>query len=162
MSSVDVAKPKALAVVLEEGTTGTVTLSPQNRDKFCMAVNEVVKACQLLVSGYVFFEQLKSLQSRLYEWVNLHKDRLHSAYIAFRPTGDLLFVAVQKDVTRDAELVDMMTDLDLHVAADPSFSELRLEVLSLPHTSSESLEAFLFSGRVIQHAGNGSPSPGSD
>jgi len=155
-------RSRAVVILLEEGSGTTVTFDPQNRDKFCMEVDQVVKACQLFQADYEFYQQLKELQQFLADWVSQQKERLSGAYIAFRPTGDLLFAAAQKEVVRDDELVDLLTDLDLKVASDSQFDQLKLEVLQLPKTSRKALDAFLFSGKVFEHAGNGSASTSCD
>jgi hypothetical protein len=58
-------KKKALAVLLEEINGVTVMLDVQNRHKFCMEVDEVVKACPSFQAGFEFFSSFKNCRNRL-------------------------------------------------------------------------------------------------
>jgi hypothetical protein len=152
----DQSPTKKLAVValLSESAEGLVTLETAAHDRFCMEVEQVVKACMTHQLGMSFSRQLQDLQERLAQWVAEHLQKLNGAYITFREGGQLLFVAVQASVARDAELAASLTDLDIEIASSQRFNELNLEVLSLPKTSRAALDAFLSSGRVLAHAGN--------
>lgn len=151
----DLTTKKAVAVLLEEGSGVTVLVDTQSRHRFCLEVDQVVKACQSFQAGYEFFQQLEDLQDLLSNWVLQYKSRLNGAYITFRSTGDLLFVVVQKETERDDELVDLLTSLDISIASDERFTQLKVEVLQLPKTSRSSLDAFLSPDRVFEHAGYG-------
>jgi hypothetical protein len=148
-------------VLLEEGTGQTVVVSPKDRDKFCIEVEEAVRACQILDSSYSAINQIAVLQDRLAAWIQTHRDQIHAAYLTIRPNG-LLFVAVQRDVACDRELVSALTDLDLSIACDEKFNLINLEVLSTPHVPKEALDAFLSSGQVIRYANQVSTSSGRD
>ena len=146
-------------VLLEDGSGQTVVVSPKDRDKFCMKVDEAVRACKMLSRGYSFVRQIGQLQERLARWLKQHRSQIHSAYLTIRQEG-LLFLVVQKEVRCDQELVASLTDLDVEVACDDQFDEVDLEVLSLPFTSGDSLNAFMSSGQVIRDANEDSTSSG--
>lgn len=142
----------SIVLLDETGEAGTVFVMPKDRDNFCITVEEAVKACRVIGSGYTFVRQVQDLTEELFQWVEQRKARVHSAFLTLRP-ADILFVVVQKDVPRDSALIDELTDLDIRIANDRErFGLLDLEVLSMPRVSRESLTAFLSSGRVISYA----------
>ncbi len=145
-------KSRHTIVVLEEGSQATVTVSPQNRDRFCLGVNDAIKGCQIVGDQMEFCFQVADLQNRLAAWIEERRDRIHCAYVTLRGADKLLFVVVQQAVPRDADLIGSLMDLDIDVACDPRFNRLNLEVLSVPRVSREALSAFLSSGEVMQHA----------
>lgn len=138
-------------VLLEDGSGQTVVVSPKDRDKFCMKVDEAVRACKMLTRGYSFVRQIGDLQERLALWLEQHREQIHAAYLTIRSEG-LLFLVVQKEVRCDQGLVAALTDLDIEIACNDQLDEFDLEVLSLPFTSHDSLDAFMSSGQVIRDA----------
>ncbi len=139
-------------VLLEEGSGDTVIVNAKDRDTFCVKVEAAVNACRMIDAGYSFILQVGELKDHLAAWIEPRKERIHAAYLTLRPQRGLLFLVVQREVKCDHLLVDDLTELDIAVAGDERFQLLNMDVLSLPKSSRDALDAFLSSGQVIQYA----------
>lgn len=134
------------------GSAETVFVMPEDRDNFCVTVEEAIKGCRVIECSYRQIRQFQELTEELHAWVQQRRGRIHDAYLTLRPTG-ALFVVVQREAACDHALVDELTDLDIRIANDRErFGLLNLDVLSVPRVSRESLTAFLTSGLVISYA----------
>lgn len=160
MQNVENAPSRTLFVVLEEGSGQIVRIDQANREKFCVRVNDAIRACKQVSDQIDVCFQIADLQNYLAEWIHERQDRIHSAFVNLQSDGDLRFVIVQQGIERDDVLSQSLVDLDIEIACHPSFDKLRVEVLSLPRTSQHSLTAFLSNGEVRQHANTGSSCEG--
>lgn len=149
-------------VLLDEENGGTVVVRPNDRDQFCVEIEEAVKACRMIDTGYTFVTQVADLQEHLATWIKQRRNQIHAAYITFRAQGRLLFVVVQREVRRDAALAEAVVDLDIEIANDERFNLLRIDVLTLPRSSRDALGAFLSSGNVVEYAHKDSAREGSE
>lgn len=118
-------------VLLDEEHDGTVTVVPKDRDRFCVSVEQAVKACKLVDIGYSFVNQMADLRDHLMRWLADRRERVQSAYLSMRSSG-ILFVVVQQRTERDDALANDLTDLDLEIANSGQFNLLTFDVLSLP------------------------------
>lgn len=139
-------------VLFEGGGDSPVMVIPRDEDKFCVTVEEAVKACRMVDAGYSFVRQVAELREVLANWIDSRRESIQSAYISFREAG-ILFVVAQTGTARDNNLADQLSDLDIEIANDERFDLLNVDVLSLPRCSQDSMTAFLASGNVATYAG---------
>lgn len=151
MSAQSISK-RSTIVLFEDGNGSSVMVIPKDRDKFCVTVEEAVKACRMVDTSYSFVRQVADLQEELARWINARRHLIQSAYISFREAG-ILFVVAQSRVERDNALADELTELDITIANDSRFDLLNVDVLSLPKCSREAMTAFLASGMIAEYAG---------
>lgn len=109
------------------------------------------RACRASQKAEFFNNQFQRLLSTLRDWLDGHRTKVRAAYLTVRDR-DLLFLCVQKEARFDPELTDSLTELDLHIANDPEFELIDLEVMAVPPLSAESLQAVLASGTVVYDA----------
>lgn len=138
-------------ILLCSGSGATVTLVPEDRDAFCMSVEEAIRACQVVTARYSQVSSIADLRDELAVWLNERLPQINTAYLSFRESG-ILFVVVQSMVERDNKLAEDLTDLDIRLAADDRFKSLNIDVLSVPVTSSDAILAFTSSGHINQYA----------
>ncbi|MEI8380701.1 MAG: hypothetical protein WCJ09_11265 [Planctomycetota bacterium] len=156
-------KPVRTFVLLKEDDGTTVLVVPKDRDQFCVEIEEAIKACRMVDAGYTFVTQAYDLQEHLAKWIAARRETIQAAYLTLRAHGRLLFVVVQSDVRRNAALADAITDLDIEIASDDRFNNLRVDVQTLPRSSTEALTAFLSSGNdVVEYANKDSAREGSE
>ncbi len=117
----------------------------------------------MIDAGDTFVTPANDLREHLAKWIAARQDNIHAAYLKLRAHGRLLFVVVQRDVRRNAALADAITDLDIEIASDDRFANLRVDVQTLPRSSTEAISAFLPSGNdVVEYVHKDSGSRSSD
>lgn len=139
-------------IVLKEGSGQVLRIDRADRDKFCVEVNDAIHACEQVSDQYRIVVQIADLQDALSDWIIQRQDRIYGAFVNLLDDGELRFVVVQQGLERDAQLSADLVDLDIDVSCSGKFDRLRMEVLSVPRTSRDSMDAFLANGEVRQHA----------
>lgn len=118
-------------------------VEPRDEDRFFMTVEEVIEACRIYdkAKRASFQVQLRNLLVRLGQWVHEHRNDIAHAFLTVQ-NSQLLFLIVTKGRAYDASLEQSLTDLDVSVAEDEAFSDVRLSVQSLPHCSEQGYASF--------------------
>lgn len=115
-------------------------------DRFLFTVQEAVNACGMWNKMAEFQGQMKLLTERLEGWVAARKNAVKEAFLTVKAGGGLLFLVVMAGREYDAVLESDLTELDIEVANHPEFNLLRLNVLAIPDSTPECVEAFLTHG----------------
>lgn len=91
-----------------------------------------------------FTEVIKSLLTRLSDWIEQWKSRISFACLHFRSDG-LVFLVMQSGILYDDVLNDQITDLDIEIARNEQFAVVRLDVACIPKidTSEYSTDLYL-------------------
>ena len=119
----------------------SVLVTDQAEDRFVTTVEAAICACKALPEMGRFKAQYRVLLDRLADWLEVHLDRLETAYITIRDAG-LLFLVVTKANTYDHELEEKLLDLDIEIARDEQLDLIRLTVLAIPDSSAEGIASF--------------------
>lgn len=137
-------------ILFNDGAAVPPIIVPKHRDE--PRLEEIAaNACRASKKLDVFTAQFERLLNVLRNWLGEHRESIKAAHLTVRER-DLLFVAVQKDARFNAELADLLTDLDISIAEAPEFDLIDLEVLAVPPLSAESLRAVLSFGTLLHHA----------
>ena len=129
--------------ILSESDNGHVLVDLNDNEKIMMSTSEAVNACRAIKDVPRFTYQFRDLIDRLRDWSEENAAGLSTTKINLRSDG-ILFVATQKHVPRDEELISKLTDLDIAIANDAAFDLITMNVLSLPRV--EETSAFTSSG----------------
>ncbi len=122
--------------------TRKFVIRPEDQDRFVLTESEVVKACQAFDKSSQCIHQFHALIEKLSQFVSVWHSRISQAVLTIR-RNDILLVVVSTEVRRDEELSGHLTELEIEVANDESFSLLRFCALNLPHSSIDEVEQFL-------------------
>lgn len=125
----------------------TVTVHPENEDRFSLRVKDAIRACQAFADAKDFEERFRFLLTRLGVWVLGRKD-IHSAFVTQRD-GGFLFLVVRKTAGYDREFEDQLAELDVEIATDQDLRGVNMATLGLPLVSEEALSSFLSSSFVL-------------
>jgi hypothetical protein len=88
-------------------------------------VEEAAAACRLKQRLPDFHLQFTELLERLAQWIGENKQSSNKAFLTTRSEG-LLFVVVMNEVKYNAELEQKLTELDIEIAQDEKFDNIRL------------------------------------
>ncbi|MEX0867849.1 MAG: hypothetical protein WD030_10855 [Pirellulales bacterium] len=126
--------------------TGRVTITPKDQDRYTLKVHQAIE--RLEIGGRVsrLEAELKVLYGRLAKWL-VDQDSVRQAFVTLRD-GGFIFVVVRSVAEYDEEFEDSLSDLDIAIARDRDLS-IKLDVLSLPAVSPESLETFITDDFVV-------------
>jgi len=130
---------------------GTLVVTPQDQDRYCMRIDEAIELLQLKHQKDRAQSQLSFLLRRLVDWIGQRGDRLRETYLTLRD-GQWLFLMVSTEAQYDADFEDDVTDLDIELAADPELNLIDTAVLSLPITALDSLDSVLHPRLTFQIA----------
>jgi len=116
-----------------------VVIEPKDEDRFVISLDEAIRACRLYdQKAKVFRHQFDFLKNVVGQWVHDYKDHVKKTFLTL--ANDRLFlVVVSNQEAYDNELEESLTELDLRIAQDPSFSAIRLSVQILPLCHSDLL-----------------------
>ncbi|HUW35272.1 MAG TPA: hypothetical protein VM223_26985 [Planctomycetota bacterium] len=123
---------------------GTVLIEPEDEDRYSLTVEQVIEACQA-------YDPQKKVQVRkafahllgkLAGWVNDHADKVDKAFLT-RRYRNLLFLVIMKEKRHDEQLEDELSAIDLQIAREKQFADIRLCVLALPHCEAEDYLHFI-------------------
>ena len=121
---------------------GTVVVTPQSQDRYCMRIDEAIELLQLKHQRDRATAQFEFLFRRLSDWIQQRGDRLKETFLTFRD-GQWLFLMVSGSQQYDEQFEDEVTDLDIELAGDPELNLIDTAVLSLPSAGLQSLDSFL-------------------
>lgn len=119
----------------------TVTVTPENEDRFAIRVEEAILACQLAQKEQLFRRQLDHLWKVLAAWLH-RRDDVSKAYFAYRDRG-WNFIVIKQSVEYNPVLDDQLSELDLALHRDVDLDLIRIEVMALPPVSDEALQSFV-------------------
>lgn len=125
-----------------EEKNNLVVVVPDNEDRFCVTVEQAVKACRSSLTEAEFRIQFKELLNRLAQWILEHKEKITSAHVTIRDAG-LMFLVVRNYVEYDKNFEDELTVLDVEIARDLRFNQIKLSVMALPKVSPQATACFL-------------------
>ena len=131
-------------------TERTVVLEPKDEDRFCMKVQEVIRACGIFQGVEEFERQFVDLKNILGNWVHSNRDKISKAFVTVRDT-QMLFLPITKDFVYDSQFEAELTKLDLDIAHSPLFSSMSFGVQSLPECDTDSYEAFLAPPTILEY-----------
>jgi hypothetical protein len=134
---------------------GAVVITPQDNDKFVMASQRAVAACQGMYAFDRFIEQFKSVfLARLREWCEQHGEHVNACYVPYPFLSTLKVFIVARSPKYDFTLSDPIADLELELDRKgwPS------DIVQLSAGSVEDLYAFFDYPESIQVYGDGSRS----
>jgi len=120
---------------------GTVTISPEDDDRFNMKVERVIQACQSAARSDSFRQQLEFLFRRLSRWLN-SRGEIKASYLTLRD-GCLLFLVIKNQAEYDEAFEDALSDLDFDIARDVDLTLFRMNAMALPPFSEQSVQSFL-------------------
>ncbi len=108
---------------------GTVTINPEDEDRFNMKVERVIQACQSAALSDSFRQQLEFLFRRLSRWINSRSD-IKASYLTLRD-GCLLFLVIKNQAAYDEAFEDALSDLDVEIARDVDLTLFRMNAMAL-------------------------------
>lgn len=123
-----------------------------DEDRFSMTVEEAIEACKVYerAKKTIFRKQFDMLLDFLGAWSHTRKNKLAKVFLTIRDAG-LLFLAVTKRKTYDANFEEELTQLDLEIANSEDFSEILLSVQSLPLCSQSNYDSFCYPERTLEY-----------
>ena len=130
---------------------GQATVTPQNEDRYTIKVQKVIELLALGKKAENFELQFKLLLNTLGSWFNGRKD-LADAYLTSRD-GIFSFIAIRSEMKYSESFEDEHADLDIHIANDSDLNLVKLNTMSLPPVSAETLDQFIcddFSFRFVR------------
>ncbi|MCL2709300.1 MAG: hypothetical protein FWE95_00330 [Planctomycetaceae bacterium] len=140
-------------IYLRHDDPSDVLVHPADDDKSVVSASDAVLAIlgwgSISAEISVLNEQLRSLLGKLQQWSRKHSDRIHRSDVQVRSFRDILFVAMQKSIPYDDDLMGEMSELDIDIFNDPNFSEICLNTLVIPRCSIDSMQAFVNLDRSI-------------
>ena len=119
---------------------GSVTVTPENQDRFVIRVSEAIQGCKVAHEGKLAQQRFDFLLQRLGAWI-IGREDVATAWITQHDAGFAFFV-VRNGVEHDIEFEDALGDLDVELANDPDIG-FPLEVISLPSADETSLRSFI-------------------
>ena len=131
-----------------------VVVEPQDQDRYCLKVEDAIEACRIYQkeNRALFHSQLQDTLNRLGQWARNHRGKLQKVFLTTRDAG-LLFLLVTKRKTFDEDLETSLTKLDLEIAQDKKFSEIRLSVQALPNCDENNYSSFFNPQWILQFKG---------
>ncbi len=142
--TIDMASTTSTAITLRfDDDRQRVVVHPDDSDRFVMSASEAAKALRMFdqLDVMKFQAQFKALLDHLGTWLANHSDKVDRGIIT-RRDANLLFLVCASSPCYDSDLEDLLTELDIQVAADDDFSKIRLSVLSIPSSKDEAIAAF--------------------
>ena len=130
---------------------GSVTVTPENEDRFNLKIRRAIEACKEAVDADQFGLQFRILLKRLAEWRASRTD-VQDAYVTVRD-GRFVFLVVRNRPEYDAEFEDSLSALDLAIANDTDLERIHLDAMAVPPASRESLASFLNPSILLVYRG---------
>ena len=117
---------------------GKVVVTPEDQNRFVIAADRAVEACQLMDSGLQLRERFKEeFLTRLFQWCQQHADKIQGCYVAIRD-GTLTVFVIGVSGTYDFDLDDPISELEAEMQ-DKGWSS---DIIQLPAGDSDSRRAF--------------------
>jgi hypothetical protein len=135
---------------LREEGAGSAMIHLKDGDRFALPMDEVILACRSWEKAAQFSSQVSALLDRLANWLSDRQSEFASAFLGLEPDG-VIFVVVRKSREFDPGFEDALSLLDLEVAHDVAFNLIKMRVLALPFSSTETVASFLEIGRSFKY-----------
>ncbi|MEX2286505.1 MAG: hypothetical protein WD648_05395 [Planctomycetaceae bacterium] len=129
-------------VIAYDSEADVVTVIPKDEARFEVQKQRAIEGLQRAKQAEVFRAQLDLLLGRLANWSKAHEAKVACAYLTLRDTR-LSFVIISREAECDDDLEDDASRLDLKVSSNVDLDLIRMNVLVLPLTSTESLQSFV-------------------
>jgi hypothetical protein len=99
---------------------GKVVVTPEDEDRFVMASQQAVAACQNVLAFDRFVSQFREdFLTRLRAWCEEHSAHVRSCFVPFSLGGKCIKVFVVSEAARfDFDLSDSIADLEMKLADD--------------------------------------------
>ena len=136
---------------LSSSRAGRYSSIPEDHETFRELQDKAKEVLQIASEFTKFTEQFQSLLNLLGKWAKENRSQLKKVYLTIRDS-DLLFLVIQKRNCLDIEFEDRLSDLDLEVANNLEFDQIRLNVMALPNMSEDGTESFL-APYVLEYTG---------
>ena len=148
-------KKSWIQIQLNDPALAGVTVHHEDGDTFALTKQMIARSGQIAAQVIAINRQLNALRVELGQWAFKHAKAIDRAFLALR--GDhFLFLAVLKAKGYDSLLEDDLTELDMRVAQNSDYDQIRLSVLSLPACAEDVIRSFLphpgAFGDVSEHA----------
>ncbi len=130
-----------------------VVITPEDEDRYCMTIEEAVRACNAGKHQVSFQRQFENLLVKSADWLRKNPNDISSAYLTVRDSGILFFI-VRKTSGYDDAFEDTLTDFDISIAEDPNFDKIRLSVLAIPNSPQETVDSFLKPTVTVKYNAN--------
>lgn len=125
---------------------GRVVVTPEDRDRFVLAADMAVQACQMMDAGLQLRQRFEDeFLSRLYQWCQVHADRIGSCYVAMRD-GTLTVFVIGPGKEYDFSLDDPISDLEAEME-DKGWS---CDIVQVPVDDADSRRTFFDEDQSIQ------------
>jgi hypothetical protein len=117
---------------------GKVVVTPEDQNRFVIAADKAVEACQLMDAGLQLRERFKEeFLTRLFQWCQRHADKINGCYVAIRD-GTLTVFVIGASGTYDFDLDDPISELEAEMQ-DKGWSS---DIIQLPADDSDSRRTF--------------------
>jgi hypothetical protein len=125
---------------------GKVVVTPEDQDRFVLAADTAVQACQWMNAGLQLRQKFADeFLARVFQWCQQHADSVGSCYVAMRDGALTVFVIVSKD-EYDFSLDDPLSDLEAEME-DKGWSS---DFIQLPAGDADSRRAFFDEEKSIE------------
>src|SRR5271157_265785 len=132
----------------DDGDALGLMVTSKDGDRFYLSLEEAISACRSADRAKEFSRQLIDIFERLSCWIGERSDSIDRAYLSISDEG-LDFTVVLTSMEFEQSIDESLVDLDIAIAQDPSFDNLRLDVMSLPYCSEEAAGRQLPAGRGL-------------
>ncbi|HUP81413.1 MAG TPA: hypothetical protein VM260_22875 [Pirellula sp.] len=116
----------------------------EDGDRFLTTVAEVASVLRIVDPKEILKLQREysDLQRKLSDWRRSHRENIKIALLTARDHG-LIFIVVPKTPKYSREFDDLLSELDIEIANDSKFSNIRLSVMQLPTDNPDGLSCFI-------------------
>jgi hypothetical protein len=125
---------------------GKVVVTPEDQDRFVLAADSAVSACQMMNAGLELRRRFTDeYLTRVFQWSQQHADGIQSVYVAFQDVGLSVFV-VGSSGEYDFKLDDPISDLE----AEMEDKGWTCDIVQLPTGDVESRRSFFDEEKSIE------------
>ena len=121
---------------------GDVVIEPLDEDRFTLPIDDVIRACRYQEKAGAFQKQIGLLLRRLHTWLHERTDVIDRALLSVEADG-LTLAVVRKDKAFNPDFEDALSALDLEIANDDTFDQIRMRTMALPYSSDATVSGFL-------------------
>jgi hypothetical protein len=125
---------------------GKVVVTPEDQDRFVLAANSAVEACQMMNAGLQLRQRFADeFLTRIYQWCQQYADRVNDCFVAMRD-GTLTVFIIGAKGEYDFSLDDPISELEAEME-DKGWSS---DVVQLPGDDADSRRTFFDEDTSIQ------------
>lgn len=131
-----------------------VVVEDKDKDRFCLTLEAAIAACKAYDTKKraLVRNQFDNLLNFLGDWCYKRRKKLAKVFLTIRDAG-LLFLVITNRKTYDEEFENELTNLDIKVAHEDSFSEICLSVQALPLCDAANYDSFCHPERTLEYVG---------